>query len=91
MLDAVYGWHGKDPAVKDAILRVLRERTAEAGHELVAVLDAGDRDRERDGVSLGIILRAVERYGGRDDLLTKAYDRDRERWAKLLKEIEGSN
>jgi hypothetical protein len=89
MLVAVEGWHGKDPAVRASLLRVLRERTAEAGFALVAVLDAGSRDAERDGAGLGIILRAVVRGGGEADLLTQAYDQNRKRWVDLLAAIEG--
>jgi len=88
MLHALHGWHGRDPAVRRALLRCLRERSPEAGFALVDVLRAGNRDRERDGWSLGIILRAVVRGGCGDDLLTQAYQPDRARWAALLAEVE---
>lgn len=91
VLDAVHGWHGRDPGVRDALLRVLLERTAEAGFELAAILDSGSREAARIGVGLGTILRAVERGGGGVDLLTRAYDKDVVRWEKLLAKVEADD
>jgi hypothetical protein len=88
MLEAIERFHGRDPGVRDALLRVLRDRTVEDGFELAAILDAGSPEAARIGVGLGIILRAVERGGGGADLLTKAYCRDRERWSALLAQVE---
>lgn len=87
-LDAIHGWHRRDPGVRDALLRVLRERTAEAGFALAAILDSGSREAARVGAGLGTILRAVEGGGGVEDLLTRANDRDRERWQALLEKVE---
>lgn len=91
MLDAVHGWHGRDPGVRDALLRVLRERTAAAGFELAAILDSGSKEAARVGAGLGTILRSVEGGGGAEDLLTRAYDRDRERWQALLTKVEADH
>ncbi|MBJ6125429.1 hypothetical protein [Microvirga splendida] len=88
MLDAVHGWHGRDPGVRDALLRVLRERTTQVGFELAAVLDNGSKEAARVGAGLGTILRAVEGGGGAEDLLTRACESDRERWQALLEQVE---
>ncbi|MPR07799.1 hypothetical protein [Microvirga tunisiensis] len=91
VLDAVHRFHGRDPGVGDGLLRVLRERSAETGFELAVILDAGSPEAARIGVGLGIILRPVERGGGGDDLLTRAYKKDRERWQALLERVEANH
>ncbi len=89
MLDAIYGFFGKDEAIRTALLHVLRERTAAAGFALEAALDANSRDAQRDGSSLNIYLRLVLAAGAEEtDLLTNASDRERKRWMDLLVEVE---
>ncbi len=91
MLDAVHGWHRRDPGVRDALLRVLRERTVEAGFALATVLDSGSKEAARVGAGLGTILRAVEGGGGADDLLMRASARDVVRWEELLEQVESDH
>ena len=59
LLDAILGWHGRDPAVREAMLRFLRARTFESGFALADTLDAGPRHMHSEGAGLGTILRAT--------------------------------
>jgi hypothetical protein len=88
VLEGVHRFHRDDPGVREALLRVLRERSAEVGLELVAILDAGSPEAAGIGVGLGIVLRTIERGGGGGDLLTRAYEKDRARWQALLERVE---